>query len=281
YYLSEVRHLLIDGEYHTEFRCTGRLSGLGLGGGHDRSDPAGLGLGALQQRGLTMLPAIVTANREHPDGIEGMVKVKIPLIDDAEDIGWMRVVTPGAGANATVTFMPEIDDEVLVAFADGDIRTGYVLGGLYNGKDKPLEELASPVPGSVNLRGIRTPVGHYLVFDEDGNTVTLSDSNQSMLLLDASAETITLQGASGSFEINTSSGDITINAPGDMIFKSDKGVTIEAGMALTLKAGTDFKAEGGTNAELKAGVGVTVKGTTAELNGSATTTVKGAMVMIN
>ena len=34
-------------------------------------------------------------------------------------------------------FVPEVGDEVLVAFVQGDMRYPIILGGLYNGEDKP------------------------------------------------------------------------------------------------------------------------------------------------
>ena len=42
-----------------------------------------------------------------------------------------------AGTNRGIWFVPDVDDEVLVAFEGGDPRRPYVLGGLWNGKDAP------------------------------------------------------------------------------------------------------------------------------------------------
>ncbi len=36
-------------------------------------------------------------------------------------------------------FRPELDDEVIVGFEQGDVRYPYLIGGLWNGKDKPSE----------------------------------------------------------------------------------------------------------------------------------------------
>ena len=67
------------------------------------------------------------------------VKVKFPWLDDAVSSDWARVVFPGAGKRPRVAFMPEVDDEVLVCFEQGDFRRPYVLGGLFNGVDTPKD----------------------------------------------------------------------------------------------------------------------------------------------
>ena len=67
----------------------------------------------------------------------GRVKIKLPTLADDYESDWARVVQPGAGKTAVSVFLPEVGDEVLVAFEHGDIRRPYVLGGLWSVPHKP------------------------------------------------------------------------------------------------------------------------------------------------
>ena len=87
-----------------------------------------------------MVNALVS-NIDDPDEL-GRMKVTFPWLGDKSESHWARVAVPGAGNERGVLIMPEVGDEVLVAFDHGDPRLPYVIGGLYNGKDKP----AVPAP---------------------------------------------------------------------------------------------------------------------------------------
>lgn len=104
---------------------------------------------------------IVTNNKD-PDGL-GRVKVKFPWLSQTEESYWARIVTPMAGNDRGIYFLPEIDDEVLVAFEQGDMNVPYILGALWNGKDKP------PVKnddGKNNQRVIKSRSGHQIILDD-------------------------------------------------------------------------------------------------------------------
>ena len=78
--------------------------------------------------------AKVTGDPEH----ECRVTLRFPFFDGATaETDWCRVVQPYAGNGYGAVFVPEEGDEVLVAFVHGDMRFPIVLGGLYNGQDKP------------------------------------------------------------------------------------------------------------------------------------------------
>jgi len=76
-----------------------------------------------------------------PDG-QGRVKVVLPWSPDPGGKGyevWARLATFNGGKNGRSWFIPEVNDEVLVAFEAGDPRFPYVIGGLWNGSDRPPE----------------------------------------------------------------------------------------------------------------------------------------------
>ena len=74
---------------------------------------------------------------------EGKVKIKFPWLhekdEDEKESNWARIATAMAGNDKGTFFMPEVGDEVLVAFEQGDFNSPYVIGFLWNGKDKPPE----------------------------------------------------------------------------------------------------------------------------------------------
>jgi uncharacterized protein involved in type VI secretion and phage assembly len=94
--------------------------------------------------------ALVVDN-EDPLG-EGRVKVTYPWLDQSMQTEWCRVCQLYAGNGYGSFFVPEKDDEVLVAFVHGDMTEPIVIGGLYNGKDKPASQRKTEA-GAAEIRG--------------------------------------------------------------------------------------------------------------------------------
>ena len=78
----------------------------------------------------------IVTNNQDPDGM-GRIKVKLPRISGEDESNWARVVSFMAGKEMGAFFLPEVEDEVLVAFEHGDINQPYVIGSLWNGVDAP------------------------------------------------------------------------------------------------------------------------------------------------
>jgi len=174
--------------------------------------------------------AVVTAV-DDPEG-QGRVKLRMPWLSDSYETEWVRMAQLSAGGARGSAFTPEVGDEVLAAFEHGDVRRPYVLGGLYNGVDKP--DLGGELTdgGAVRRRGVTTVGGHRLVFVEGG----------------------------GSTEVELSaSGDVTIRASGDATIRADGDATVSADGTLDLKAGRGVTIDAGAG-------DVTVSGTTIRLN---------------
>ncbi|MFN0148089.1 MAG: phage baseplate assembly protein V [Dehalococcoidia bacterium] len=98
----------------------------------------------------------------------GRVQVRLPFIDSLDLSPWARVAVPMAGPFHGNYFIPNIMDEVLVAFEHGDIAAPYIIGSLWSALAPP--PLPSPLP---QIRTIRTLVGNQIVFSEAPPTVTI------------------------------------------------------------------------------------------------------------
>ena len=100
----------------------------------------------------------------NPQGSAGDVKVKYTSLGDQVESNWARVVTLGAGCSRGMTFLPEINDEVIVGFEGGDARRPVVLGGVYNGQDVPVE--FGVANSTVSKRRITSRLGHFVEFGD-------------------------------------------------------------------------------------------------------------------
>jgi uncharacterized protein involved in type VI secretion and phage assembly len=182
---------------------------------------------------------IVTNNKDD-EGL-GRVKVRFPWLSDTDDSFWARIATPMGGNNRGMYFLPELDDEVLVAFEHGDVRFPYIVGSLWNGKDKPP---ASNTDGKNNLRLIQSRSGHVIKLnDEDGKaTVEIIDaSGKNSIVIDTAHNTITitaakdivLAAAQGSIKLQAqtieiqATADATIDAKGRMSVTSSSDMVVQ------------------------------------------------------
>lgn len=183
YYVTEADHFYDDRKYTTYFEVSNcryssyiqsDMSGAGGSGGvgsGNRTGPMGR---PSDKIGQTPIIGIVTDN-DDPENL-GRVKVRFPTLSDENESDWARVVSVGAGqpgktGGQGIHWLPEIEDEVLVAFTDGDIDCPYVLGGLWSSEDKPPVESGEALQGEkVNVRTFRTPKGNLVQFvEEDGS----------------------------------------------------------------------------------------------------------------
>lgn len=175
---------------------------------------------------------IVTNNKD-PDDLH-RVKVRFPWLSNDVESHWARVAAPMAGKNRGAYFLPEVDDEVLVAFEHGQVDHPYVVGSLWNGKDNAPESNAD---GENNHRTLRSRSGHVLRFnDKSGNeTIEIIDkTGNNKVVIDSANNSITIE-AKSDITIKSATGKLTMQANG-IEMKSQMGVTVEAAQNMDLKA---------------------------------------------
>jgi uncharacterized protein involved in type VI secretion and phage assembly len=247
--LTSTRHVWdgIDG-YKTHFVVSGRQerSLLGLATGAVSNGPGAA------PRVYGMVVAIVT-NVKDPESL-GRAKVKFPWLSDAYESDWVRVCQVGAGKQRGALFLPEVEDEVLVAFEHGDVRRPYVLGGLYNGVDKPNvgNALIDDTSGAVKRRGIVSNHGHKLVFFDDAaksGVALISAGNLRVALKDTGT---TIHVSSGG-TVLIEGKNVTVRAQEALRLASDGTVAIE-GKSISVKASTEASVQGEAAVAVKGGV---------------------------
>jgi len=206
----------------------------------------------------------IVTNNEDPEGLS-RVKLTFPLREANNETDWVRVATLMAGKDRGSLFIPEVGDEVLVAFHLGEMSEPYVIGALWNDKDP------SPKGHEKNhIRKFRSRAGHEIMFNDDdadgqiilktkkGHKVEIGDKQDLITVADSSGvNTMTIQGGSkNEITIKSQTQTVKINAKGEIEVSSVKSLTlksvqvnVEATGTMTLKAGAmlDIKSDGMIN----------------------------------
>lgn len=222
----------------------------------------------------------------------GMIKVEFFMTDGSINISdWIRVVVPYGGKNKGMYFLPDIGDEVVIAFEQGNIEKPYVLGCLWNNKDKVPD---NTVNKDNTIKKLKTKGGHEVIFDDTENKskITISTPKKSIISIDDENSLITIKskGDNGENTIKLDSKNGSIN------IKAEKNIKLDTGSAnITIdenKKKIDIKADNisldGKTIKIK-GQSVNIQGNQTEIKASASLNVKcdgvanlkGAMVKIN
>jgi len=153
----------------------------------------------------------------------GRIRVKFPFIADQIESGWARLATPWAGSGRGHYFVPEVDDEVLVAFEHGDLRFPYIIGCLWSAAALP--PILDP---ALQKREIRSKSGHTLAYDdsEGRQTVTLQSQGGHSIVLDdtAGAAKISITDSTTKFSvvIDVAAQKISITSPAQLSLDATK-----------------------------------------------------------
>lgn len=234
--------------------------------------------------------AVVTEN----DDPEQLARVRVQLPWQKRDNAqtpWLRIVGAAAGLGHGAYFVPEIGDQVGVAFAFGHPDRPFVTGSLYHGGVKPAD---AHDPDN-DRKIIRTRSGNQIAFSDKGGEESITIENGTNVV------TLTLKGDSG-IDIKTA-GDLTlsgknvtiaaeenlvISAGNDASYDVGKGSTFSAGNGCTIDGGpsvdltaTDVNAEAKASIVVQGGTTADVKAPNATVSAEAVVTVEGPMVNLN
>jgi uncharacterized protein involved in type VI secretion and phage assembly len=181
------------------------------------------------------------------------VQLQIPFIDDLDLSPWARIATPMSGIASGVSMLPQIGDEVLVAFEQGDVNVPYVIGSLWNGFAPPPPNI--PVPESP----VRTS---YMIRTLTGNQLLMVEAPPMIQLMSlTAAQSITMTNA-GTTVLSATTVEIVVG--GATITVSPAGIQI-AGATLTFAATTALNLSAPSITMTAAGV-CTIIGATVQIN---------------
>lgn len=183
---------------------------------------------------------IVTNNRD-PENMH-RVKVRFPWLNRDDESNWARVASTMAGNGRGAYFLPEVEDEVLLAFEHGSVEHPYVIGSLWNGKDKPHE---SNSDGENNNRSLKSRSGHVVrLCDRSGQeSIEIIDkTGNNKIVISTSGNKIAIE-AQGDIAITSKSGKLSISAVG-IEMKSQAGVQIQAAQSIDVSASAQVNVKG-------------------------------------
>lgn len=204
-----------------------------------------------EDSGIQGVALAEVTNNKDPKKL-GRVKVKYRWREGAPESDWARVASLAGGKDRGTLWLPEVQDEVLVAFEKGDIEHPYVLGGLWNGVDVPPEKNED---GKNDTKLIKTRSGHQVKFFDKPTEEMIEIKTQGghVLLMDDKA-------GGAQIEIKDSSGQnkITIKTVGNSL-------TIESGLSLKIKSQT-IDIEAGASMNIKASGTISIQGALVKIN---------------
>lgn len=176
--------------------------------------------------------------------MEGKVEVRVSGLNQTL---WARLTAPGGGNDAGFFYVPRIDDEVLVAFANDDPNEAFLIGGLWSMRDR--------IPVTDPLTALTTRVMRSGVAPGTGQEIEMDDLLQSVTILTATRQKITMDPTK--IELTNLAGTVSIS-----MSNLTQSITIQAAKSISLQAPE-----------------ISLKGAKVEINGAATAAVKSAGVV--
>lgn len=165
-------------------------------------------------------PAKVVDNND-PSGL-GRIKVAFAW-QEGDDTPWLRMINPHAGGGKGMYFIPEIGEEVLVAFENGNAEKPFVLGAMYNGN-----ESSSYASSGNDQKVIQTRSGTKIIMNDAAGSVYIEDPSGNTWLMDGK----------GNISVNAPN-DITMNAGGNISMTAGQNINSSATLNIVESAGVD------------------------------------------
>jgi len=239
--LTSVTHVYGHGDYRTRFAISGR---------NPRTLTDVMRPKAERDWTSGLVVGIVT-NINDPLSL-GRVRVAFPTLGEEVEGSWARIALTGAGPDAGMSFLPKIEDEVVVGFEHGDTRRPVILGALHNGKHKPHEKMRGAQEG-----------GSLVVYGREDAEVNL----QKQFVIAAKEHMV----------ITIESGP---SGPGDLKVETTDKIEVEAGSTIKLESTGEMTLKSSAGISVEATGPLKLKGATVDIEASATVNVRGSLINI-
>jgi phage protein D len=244
--ITSARHEFGNGPYRTFLEFSGRQdrSLLGLAAGAGSSESA-----------RPEFPGVVTAvvtDIQDPDKL-GRVKVQYEWLGEKMVSFWARVARPSAGKNYGHVWLPDVKEEVLVAFEHGDVNYPIVIGSMWNKNNAPPSAWVKVDNGTFPFHGFASPAGHKIFMNDDKDNSAISFKSADDKI------TVVLDQKKGTLDLFVDGKELTITSKGDLKLAADGEITIDSKKKVNIKgqSGVDIAASGGNT---------TIKGTKVAIN---------------
>ncbi len=226
-------------------------------------------------------------------GNQFRVMLTLPSMRDESDGIWARLAGYYATSGAGSFFIPELGDEVVVGFLNGDPRAPMVLGSLYSSTRKAPNDLTK----ENYTKAIITKGLNKIGFDDENKIITITTPGNNQAIMNDKEKSVTVQDQHSNSIVLNSDGITIKDKSGNKIVMSSGGIEINSASNVKIVAAQDIKASATANIDLSATQNVSVSGlqisnsantafkatgnASAEISAAGQTTIKGAMVMIN
>jgi type VI secretion system secreted protein VgrG len=180
----------------------------------------------------------------------GRVRVRFHWMSEKEKSPWLRIAMPHAGENAGLFMLPEINAEVMVAFAGGNATRPYVIGEVYNGNAKTQFGNAEN-----DIKAIQTRSGIKIIMNDKEGSIKMEDKSKNYVQLD------------GDGKLTVKANDKMVLACGESkIVLNEDGTIHISGKKIEVDATEEIKIISKDNAKIKAGTLVKVESEMIKLN---------------
>jgi uncharacterized protein involved in type VI secretion and phage assembly len=201
---------------------------------------------------FAIAPGVVTNNLDAIS--EGRVQVRVTSVPGLEP--WARLTATGGGSGRGFVWIPQIDDEVLVAFAQNDPTCAYVIGGLWSTRDRPPLTLPTDfLIKRVIKTGVAGGPGHEVEFDDALQSITITSSTQQKITIDPLK--ISIENTAGTLSIT--------------LDNKSQTVSVQSALKIELKA-TQISMQGAQ---------VDIKGGTVNIQSTGPCSVQGLPIKLN
>jgi uncharacterized protein involved in type VI secretion and phage assembly len=204
------------------------------------------GIQSEKHHGFSIAPGVVKDNINLLS--EGKVQVHIPSLPDFDP--WARLSSVGGGSGRGFLWVPQIDDEVLVAFNGNDSRDAYILGGLWSLMNRPPATLPTDfLTKRIIKTGVKdSPLAHTIEIDDLKQSIKITTSTSQEITLDS--DQISIQTTGGLLKITLdilgvppsisieSTGDISLSAPLGTISLDAMNVEISGELSTDISSDT-------------------------------------------